>query len=62
MIIFYIIGPAYFWNATFQYFDTCEFNTPEVLRELKEVIKRIEPNLEVQAKAMNEVKKLIFLY
>ena len=59
---FYAIGPDYFLNLVFQYSGTCEFNTSEVRRGLKEVIKRLEPNLEVQAKAMNEVHKVAIVY
>ena len=59
---FYVIGSAYFLNPALQYSGTCEFNTSEVRRGLKEVIKRLEPNLEVQAKAMNEVQKIAIVY
>ena len=62
MTIFYVIGPAYFLNPALQCSGTCEFNTREVRRGLKEVIKRLEPDLEVQAKAMNEVNKIAIIY
>ncbi|XP_027090325.1 uncharacterized protein [Coffea arabica] len=50
---------AYFLNPALQCSGTCEFNTREVRRGLKEVIKRLEPDLEVQAKAMNEINTIV---
>ncbi|CAK9156352.1 unnamed protein product [Ilex paraguariensis] len=47
-------GPAYFLNPIFQYSNQF-FNHPEVRSGLKEVIKRLEPDLNKQARAMNEV-------
>ena len=45
---------AYFLNPMFQYSKQFS-NHPEVKLGLKEVIKRLEPDLDKQAKTMNEV-------
>ena len=45
---------AYFLNPMFQYSNHFS-NHPEIKIGLKEVIKRLEPDLDRQAKAINEV-------
>ncbi|XP_051133269.1 uncharacterized protein LOC127252924 [Andrographis paniculata] len=46
---------AYFLNPGLQYSGTCEFDSSEVRKGVKEVIKRLEPDLDIQVKAMNEI-------
>ena len=45
---------AYFLNPMFQYSKQFSYH-PEVKIGLKEVIKRLKPDLDRQTKAMNEV-------
>ncbi|RVX12125.1 hypothetical protein CK203_010766 [Vitis vinifera] len=49
---------AYFLNPMFQYSKHFS-NHPEIKVELKEVIKRLEPDLDRQTKAINEVKLFV---
>ncbi|CDP17463.1 unnamed protein product [Coffea canephora] len=46
---------AYFLNPILQYSGTCEFNLDEVRRGLKNVIAKLEPNLDAQVDSINEV-------
>ncbi|XP_051143923.1 uncharacterized protein LOC127260255 [Andrographis paniculata] len=46
---------AYFLNPGLQYSGTCEFDSSEVRKGVKEVIKRLEPDLDIQVKDMNEI-------
>nr|XP_027093590.1 uncharacterized protein LOC113713992 [Coffea arabica] len=47
---------AYFLNPILQYSGTCEFNLDEVRRGLKNVIAKLEPNLDAQVDSINEIK------
>ena len=54
LIHFVVIVTAYFLNPVCQY--SRHFSDhPEVRKGLKEVIKRLEPDLDIQAQAINEV-------
>ncbi|KAL0361974.1 UNVERIFIED_CONTAM: hypothetical protein Sradi_3881900 [Sesamum radiatum] len=50
---------GYFFNPVLQYSNTCVFETTEVRRVVKEVIQRLEPDLIVQANAMNEIRLFV---
>ncbi|KAL0444506.1 UNVERIFIED_CONTAM: hypothetical protein Slati_2173300 [Sesamum latifolium] len=50
---------GYFFNPVLQYSNTCVFEMAEVKRGVKEVIKRLEPDLIVQANAMNEIRLFV---
>ena len=51
---FFLILSAYFLNPMFQYSKQFSHH-PEIKIGLKEIIKRLEPHLDRQAKALNEV-------
>ncbi|KAL0439964.1 UNVERIFIED_CONTAM: hypothetical protein Slati_2479400 [Sesamum latifolium] len=50
---------SYFFNPVLQYSNTCVFETAEVRRGVKEVIKRLELDLIVQTNAMNEIRTFV---
>ncbi|KAL0296220.1 UNVERIFIED_CONTAM: hypothetical protein Sradi_6674100 [Sesamum radiatum] len=50
---------GYFFNPVLQYSNTCVFETAEVRRGVKEVIKKLEPDLIVQANAINEIRLFV---
>ncbi|KAL0408248.1 UNVERIFIED_CONTAM: hypothetical protein Sradi_1759200 [Sesamum radiatum] len=50
---------GYFFNPVLQYSNTCVFETAEVRRGSKEVIKRLKPDLIIHANAMNEIRTFV---
>ncbi|XP_051149227.1 uncharacterized protein LOC127263948 [Andrographis paniculata] len=50
---------VYFLNPGIQYSGTCEFDSSEVRKGVKEVIKRLELDLDIQVKAMNEINTFV---
>ena len=55
-LIIFLLITTYFLNPMFQYSKQFSHN-PEIKIGLKEVIKRLEPDLDRQAKALNEVQQ-----
>ena len=60
MLILIFSFPAYFLNPNLQYSNTCAYNSEKVRKGLKNVIKRLEPDINVQVNAINEVRYVIF--
>ena len=55
--LYYFIA-AYFLNPMFQYESNIS-NDEEVRTGIKEAIKRLEPDLEKQVQAMNEIRQFV---